>query len=77
MNRLSKIIKPIILPTQTAFIKGRYIMEGIVILHEVLNSIHYNKQNAVIFKVDFEKVYDKIKWPFVYKMLKMKKFPDK
>ena len=77
MNRLSKIIKPIILPTHTAFIKGRYIMEGIVILHEALNSIHHHKQNDVIFKVDFEKAYDKIKWPFVYKMLKMKKFTDK
>uniref|UniRef100_A0A453KWR1 Reverse transcriptase domain-containing protein n=1 Tax=Aegilops tauschii subsp. strangulata TaxID=200361 RepID=A0A453KWR1_AEGTS len=77
MNRLSRIIKPIILPTQTAFIKGRYIMEGIVILHEALNSIHHSKQSVVLFKVDFEKAYDKIKWPFVYKMLKMKQFPDK
>ena len=52
-------------------------MEGIVILHEALNSIHHHKQSAVLFKVDFEKAYDKIKWPFVYKMLKMKQFPDK
>ena len=56
--------------TQTAFIKGRYIMEGVVILHEALNSFHKNKE-------DFEKAYDKIKWPFVIQMLKMKGFPDK
>ena len=30
-----------------------------------------------MFKVDFEKAYDKIKWPFIYQMLKMKGFPDK
>ena len=44
MNMLSKVIKPIISPNQTTFIKGRYIMEGVVILHEALNSIHKNKE---------------------------------
>ena len=63
--------------TQTAFIKGRYIMEGVVIVHEALNSFHKNKEDALIFKVDFEKAYDKIKWPFVIQMLKMRGFPDK
>jgi hypothetical protein len=29
-----------------------------------------------MFKVDFEKAYDKIKWPFVYQMLKLKGFSD-
>ena len=27
--------------------------------------------------MDFEKAYNKIKWPFVLKMLKLKGFPDK
>ena len=57
--------------------KGRYIMEGVVILHEALNSIHTRKQSAMLFKVDFEKAYDKTKWPFVHKMLKLKKNPNK
>ena len=48
-----------------------------MILHEAINSIKMKKQNAMLFKVDFEKAYDKIKWPFVHKMLKLKKFPDK
>ena len=52
-------------------------MEGVVVLHEALNTIHRKKQSALLFKVDFEKAYDKIKWPFVYKMLKLKNFPDK
>ena len=67
MNRLSKVVNPIISPIQTAFVKGRYIMEGVVILHEAINSIKMKKQNAMLFKVDFEKAYDKIKWPFVHK----------
>ena len=77
MNRLSRVVSPIISPTQTTFIKGRYIMEGIVILHDALNTFHKDKEDDLIFKVDFEKAYDKIKWPFVIQMLNLKGFPDK
>ena len=77
MNMLAKCVAPVISKTQTAFIKDRYIMEGVVILHEAMNSFHKNKEDALVFKVDFEKAYDKIKWPFVIQMLKMKGFPDK
>lgn len=52
-------------------------MEGNLILHEALNNIHHKKQSVVLFKVDFEKAYDKVKWPFVLQMLKIKGFPDK
>jgi hypothetical protein len=77
MNRLTQCVSPVISKTQTSFIKGRYILEGVVILHEALNTFHNKKQDALIFKVDFEKAYDKIKWPFVIQMLKAKGFPDK
>lgn len=43
MNILSRVVNPIISNTQTAFIKGRYIIERVMVLHEALNSIHRNK----------------------------------
>lgn len=76
MNRLAGCVRDVISATQTTFLKGRYIMEGVMVLHEALNFVHIHKQSAVLFKVDFEKAYDKIKWPFVYQMLKLKGFPD-
>jgi hypothetical protein len=33
-----------------------------------------NMQNGVILKIDFEKAYYKIKWPFVRQVLEMKCF---
>ena len=41
-------------PTQTAFLPGRNIMEGVVILHETIHEMHRKKQDGVIFKIDFE-----------------------
>jgi len=56
-------------PSQTAFIPGRYIMEGVVILHETIHELHRKKQDGVILKLDFEKAYDKLQWPFINKSL--------
>lgn len=76
MERLAEVIEVLIALNQTAFIKNRYIMEGVVTMHEILNSIHQKKQAGILFKIDFEKAYDNIKWSFVYKMMKAKGFPD-
>uniref|UniRef100_A0A0A8ZPB6 Uncharacterized protein n=1 Tax=Arundo donax TaxID=35708 RepID=A0A0A8ZPB6_ARUDO len=36
--------------------------------------MHRKKLNGIIFKVDFEKAYDKVKWPFLQQTLRMKGF---
>ncbi|CAN1126222.1 Transposon TX1 uncharacterized 149 kDa protein [Linum perenne] len=40
-NRLSKVLPSIISPAQTAFIKGRYFGDGILLAHELLKG--YNR----------------------------------
>uniref|UniRef100_A0A8I7B6E0 Reverse transcriptase domain-containing protein n=1 Tax=Hordeum vulgare subsp. vulgare TaxID=112509 RepID=A0A8I7B6E0_HORVV len=72
-NRLSQISHAVVQPNQTAF---RNILEGVVVLHETLHEIHSKKLDGVIFKVDFEKAYDKIKWPFLQQALRMKGFDE-
>jgi hypothetical protein len=63
-NRISEVAQKIIRPTQTAFIPGRHILEGVVVLHETIHELHSKKLDGVLFKIDFEKAYDKVKWPF-------------
>jgi hypothetical protein len=60
-NCISEIAHKVIRPTQTAFILGRHILEGVVVLHETIHEMHKKKLDGVIFKIDFEKVYDKVK----------------
>ncbi|XP_073354001.1 uncharacterized protein [Aegilops tauschii subsp. strangulata] len=61
---------------ETAFMPGRHILEGVVVLHETLHEIHSKKLDGVVFKVDFEKAYDKVKWSFLQQALRMKGFDE-
>jgi hypothetical protein len=73
-NRLTEVAHKVIQPTQLAFHPGRNIMEGVIILYETIHEMHRKKQSDVIFKIDFEKIYDKVKWPFMKQVLEMKGF---
>jgi len=68
------IAQSVVRPTQNAFMPGRNILEGVVILHETIHELHKKKLDGVVFKVDFEKAYDKVKWPFLQQALWMKGF---
>lgn len=45
--------------------KGRNILEGVVILHEVLHELKRSKAQELILKIDFEKTYDRVRWDFL------------
>jgi hypothetical protein len=64
----------VVRPSQTAFMQGRNILDGVVILHETVHELHRKKLNGVILKIDFEKAYDKVKWSFLQQTLRMKGF---
>jgi hypothetical protein len=73
-NRVSVVAHTVVKPTQTAFMPGRLILEGVVVLHETIHELHRKKMDGVLFKIDFEKAYDKVKWPFLQQVLRMKGF---
>jgi hypothetical protein len=73
-NRINQVAEHIISPSQMTFMRRQNILEGVVILHESIHELHQKKQNGVILKIDFEKTYDKVKWPFLFQSLKMKGF---
>jgi hypothetical protein len=76
-NRITGIAHKVIKPTQSAFMPGRHILEGVVVLHETIHELHRKKMDGVLFKIDFEKAYDKVNWPFLQQTMRMKGFsPD-
>jgi len=72
--RLNTVINKIISEAQTAFIPGRYILDGVLIVHEILHELRVQKKKAIILKLDFEKAYDKVNWKFLQDVLIRKNF---
>nr|GEY85859.1 cysteine-rich receptor-like protein kinase [Tanacetum cinerariifolium] len=61
-NRLSTVTESCVSPTQSAFIKGRNILDGLLILSEVLAWYRKCKKGLMVFKVDFEKAFESLGW---------------
>jgi hypothetical protein len=73
-NRLIAVADRLIASNQTAFIKGRYILESVVAAHEIIHEVHRSKESGVILKLDYEKAYDRVSWSFLEDMLKSRGF---
>jgi hypothetical protein len=56
--------------------QGRNILDRVVTLDETVHELHSKKLNGIILKLDFEKVYDKLKWFFLQQTLRIKGFSD-
>ena len=42
-NRVALVAQKVIQPSQSAFMKGRNILDGVVILHETIHEMHRKK----------------------------------
>jgi len=73
-NRLGPVAKKIISKNQTGFIKGWNILEGAVVLHEVIHELKSSKKKGLILKLDFEKAYDRVRWSFLEQVMIGKSF---
>lgn len=73
-NRLESLMSRLIDSSQSAFLKGRYILDNVLISQEIIHHSHVQKQPGVIVKVDFEKAYDKIHWSYILGVLHLRGF---
>ncbi|GJU01068.1 RNA-directed DNA polymerase, eukaryota [Tanacetum coccineum] len=64
-SRLSLVISDLISDVQTAFLPNRQILDGPFIINEILVRCKLKKQQAMIFKVDFAKAYDSVRWDYL------------
>ncbi|GKA96271.1 RNA-directed DNA polymerase, eukaryota [Tanacetum coccineum] len=70
VNRLVVVIDDIVSMEQSAFIKGRQILDGPFILNEAVAWCKRNKQKSMVFKIDFQKAFDSVRWDFIDDILR-------
>lgn len=75
--RLSNMINSLVDAEQSAFLKGRCILDNIATAEELIFSIHRRKLPGHILKVDFSKAFDLVDWEFLFDLLKARGFGER
>jgi hypothetical protein len=75
-RRLEKVCERLVAKEQSAFIRGGYILESVVVAHEVVHSLHKNKDPGIILKLDYEKAYDRVNLDFLFEISKIRGFSE-
>lgn len=71
---LSKVLANRLSPSQTAYVEGRSILDGPLILNEIIAWAKARKRKLLIFKVDFEKAFDCLSWEFLNSVMEQMEF---
>ncbi|GJW75101.1 RNA-directed DNA polymerase, eukaryota, reverse transcriptase zinc-binding domain protein, partial [Tanacetum coccineum] len=76
-NRLVLVLGDLVNEVQSAFIADRQILDGLFILNEIVQWCQSKKKHSLVFKVDFEKAFDSVRWDYLDDILRRFSFGEK
>lgn len=76
-SRLKKVLSNLIFNCQTDFLPKRQILDGVLIINELVDHVKRHKRSFMLFKVDFEKAYDCVSSDFLRFMMRRLSFGAK
>jgi len=59
-SRVKQVMSEVISDHQNAFIKGRQILDSVLIANEAINFMKKKKSKGYLFKLDFHKAFDSV-----------------
>ncbi|XP_027098924.2 uncharacterized protein [Coffea arabica] len=76
-NRLGRVLPALVSPWQTGFVPGRGITDNILLTQELVLDLDRRLRHPnLILKLDMEKTYDRVEWPFLLFMLRQFGFAE-
>lgn len=77
VRRLKPMLPSLIVPNQTAFVRGRLLVENTSLAGELVNGYHKNKgPKRITIKVDIAKDFDTLSWDFLFSCLQGLNLPQ-
>ena len=75
-KRLERVLKLLINPDQTGFIKGKYIGQNVRLINDILEQTTNQNIPGIPLQLDFKKAFDTMEWKFIQKTLALFNFGD-
>ncbi|CAN0886591.1 Transposon TX1 uncharacterized 149 kDa protein [Linum grandiflorum] len=72
-GRLATVLPLIVSETQNGFVQNREISDNVLIAHEVMHYLKRKKKGKSYFialKLDMEKAYDRVEWPYLFTLMR-------
>ncbi|GJZ89940.1 putative RNA-directed DNA polymerase [Tanacetum coccineum] len=76
-KQLQKVVHSVVNEVQTAYIKGRQIIDGPLMVNEIISCASKKNERLFLFKVDFEKAFDSLDWNFLDNVMQQMGFSHK
>ncbi|XP_071926081.1 uncharacterized protein [Coffea arabica] len=76
-DRLGRVLPALVSPWQTGFVPGRGITDNILLTQELVADLDRRLRHPnLMLKLDMEKAYDRVEWPFLLYMLRQFGFAE-
>ena len=74
-NRLRVVIGRVVSDSQSAFVKRKQILDGILVANEAVDKARRLKKDMLLFNVDFEKAYNSVDLSYLDMVIQRMNFP--
>lgn len=76
-GRIKQVIGSVVNEVQFAYVEGRNILDGPLIVNEVCAWAKKSARKVLLFKVDFDKAFDSVNWGYLDSVLMQMGFGSK
>eukprot|EP00253_Pinus_taeda_P034761 PITA_34761 len=68
-NKIKPLLNKLISNNQGGFVEGRYILNNVIQVQEIIHSSNQRKEKGMLIKLDMANAFDRVNRPFLYKVL--------
>jgi hypothetical protein len=76
-SRLAPRMPELVAINQSAFIRGRSILDNFMLVQSAIRSLHRKKAPSIFLKMDLARAFDSVSWPFILEVLRARGFGEK
>jgi len=69
VNRIRPLLENLISPIQGGFVKGRHILDNVILMQETIHSIHQRQEKGMLINLDMVNAFNRVRNSFLLQVL--------
>ena len=68
-NRIKQLLEKLISPKQGGFVKGRHILDNVILVQEIIHSSQQHQEQGILIKLDMANAFDGVRHSFLLQVI--------